>query len=950
MAALVSATRYAQISRQQALLSPQSRGYMQRAGEFTDQGLYEAVADQLQRIQTENLPLTDTQRREFLFMLGNAYSRTGNPQCLNLLNEFIERYPGSSEATEARLSKADFLFFSHQYVDALAAYNTIDFSRITPSLLPEATYHKAFCLVKCGFFEEARPLLRNLADNPEYSKAALFTDAYADYMTGRLNEAYKKFKRLQQTAGVDPSLDPDYYIAQILYARGDYNQAARIARRLINEGIDNELASETTRLYGMATFKNGDTARAYPSLKKYVEEEGENAAPDAIYALASILYDRDETADAALLFSRLTDINDAIGQGALLAMGQICAGNGDDNAAAIYFEKASRLGFDSNVSRRALYNYVAARTRGGRIPFAPQIDLLQRFVNEYPESDKTPAVREYLASAYFQEKDYYGALQSIEGITNPSKATRIAHQKILYELGVQCLQNDEPSKAATYLKEAVALGNLDGKLLPEATLWLGDALYAGNRYSEAAAAYAKAVPSLKGLNRALALYGEAYSRFQNQEYSKAGKLFATCAQDKSLPDRLRSDSRIRNADCMFYSGDNEGARRLYSSLSSEGLTDSDYSAWRHAELTGVAGDMAGKIRELETLRSKASSRWMPEILSSLAEAYASTGKHSKAEEILTELVEDYPDSRTAPRAALVLADSYAESGDRDKAATAYLEIMERWPSSAQASTADKAFRRILAAEGRLDEYAEATASLGGNFSLDIEEMEALSFEAAADAYNDSQQTDLLQEYLAKFPDGDHSTEALYMLANGLESAGKNKDAYAAWQRLEGRGDQQFTHEAYAGLMRTAPDADSRLKYARMVAEQPGVSAEEASEARLVEAEALALSGKGSEAEKIWSELATRPSTLSGAKAAVALGEYLLKQKKASKAESVLTSLIDSGTPHTYWLARGYIALADAYIAQGKQYIARQYLESLRDNYPGKESDIRKMINSRLSGL
>ena len=64
----------------------------------------------------------------------------------------------------------------------------------------------------------------------------------------------------------------------------------------------------------------------------------------------------------------------------------------------------------------------------------------------------------------------------------------------------------------------------------------------------------------------------------------------------------------------------------------------------------------------------------------------------------------------------------------------------------------------------------------------------------------------------------------------------------------------------------------------------------------------------------------------------------------------MTDFTDAGTPHEYWLARGFIVLADVYTAQGKGYLAKEYLISLRDNYPGDESDIKQMISSRLKKL
>jgi hypothetical protein len=58
--------------------------------------------------------------------------------------------------------------------------------------------------------------------------------------------------------------------------------------------------------------------------------------------------------------------------------------------------------------------------------------------------------------------------------------------------------------------------------------------------------------------------------------------------------------------------------------------------------------------------------------------------------------------------------------------------------------------------------------------------------------------------------------------------------------------------------------------------------------------------------------------------------------------------MQKGTPHQYWMARALIVLSDTYRAKGDSFQARQYLESLKSNYQGDESDILQMINERLN--
>ena len=94
-------------------------------------------------------------------------------------------------------------------------------------------------------------------------------------------------------------------------------------------------------------------------------------------------------------------------------------------------------------------------------------------------------------------------------------------------------------------------------------------------------------------------------------------------------------------------------------------------------------------------------------------------------------------------------------------------------------------------------------------------------------------------------------------------------------------------------------------------------------------------------------LAENPGTKAGAQSAVALGRHYLESGELKKAEAALLKFTDSGTDRQYELALGFIALADTYRAMGNKALAREYITSLRDNYPGTEADISDMISKRL---
>lgn len=128
----------------------------------------------------------------------------------------------------------------------------------------------------------------------------------------------------------------------------------------------------------------------------------------------------------------------------------------------------------------------------------------------------------------------------------------------------------------------------------------------------------------------------------------------------------------------------------------------------------------------------------------------------------------------------------------------------------------------------------------------------------------------------------------------------------------------------------------------------GLEPDETAEIDLYEADALAATGKSTEAARIYEVLAVNPSSAAGAKSAVLLAELKIKERSFEEVRDMMEAFTDAGTPHQYWLARGFVALADSYRGLGDTALAREYLSSLNENYPGDEDDIRQMINSRLN--
>lgn len=985
--------------------SPLPAGYITRALMMDDTDNPWGTVDQLSRFET----LTGTTD---MMLSAKAYYAVGDDRCVPLLRDFIAANPASPQATTARMLLGDFYFFSHDFPEALLEYNLLDIDWLSTPDRAQYTYRKALCLLKTGYIDKAVPLLNRLRNTEKYAAPAQFYLAYVDYRNGKYDDAYDGFAKALEMLGQSPDtsrqtasspniarrhaeytptgLEAGYYMLQIDFKRGEYQKVINSGPTLIAKTPVPELTPEIRRIVGESYFKLGNNDQAQTWLSDYLAET-DSPAPSAYYILGVIAYDNRNYDEAADYFGRLRDENNDLGQSAYLYLGQCAVNQHEPDLAAISFRKAYEMNFDSSVAETALYNYIAAVTRGGNVPFASSVPLLQEFVDRYPKSQYAPAVEQYMAVAYYNEKDFDNALTSINRISRPDAKVLAVKQKILFELGVREMSNDRPAQAEKYLQEAMTLASSDRKVAAQTALWLGDALYAQKKYAEADKAYASYLKGdAKGDNSALAKYNMAYSLYMQDKFKDALALFDDALNGKpALPATLATDALMRKADCLYYLGNLNTAAATYAEAIADGSADADYAAMRQAVIAGVNGDNRSKITQLDAMMAKyPSSKWIATAMLEKALAYAELNESQKAIDAFDELARKYPDSPETRNALLQMALLYRTNGNTDAAVEAYKTIITKWVTSEEAQVAGDDLRAIYASRGQLADLAEFLKSVPGAPQLDDNEVEQLTYDDASTTYATTNDISKLRNYVSRYPDGrylaqalrdiaeyeyidmDDADTALATIADLLdrrpdaqqvpgalllkgeiledEYPDRTAEILATYRDVEKRGGSAYAALAWAGIMRNTTDPAERIEYARRIRQAGGLSSDDTDEASYYEALGMLDSGATSDALTLLDQLAASPQSLAGARAAVTLGEYYVKAGRPADAVKLLSTFTSSGTPHQYELARGYIALADAYYAQGKKQLAREYISSLRDNYPGDEADIANMINQRLS--
>jgi TolA-binding protein len=372
----------------------------------------------------------------------------------------------------------------------------------------------------------------------------------------------------------------------------------------------------------------------------------------------------------------------------------------------------------------------------------------------------------------------------------------------------------------------------------------------------------------------------------------------------------------------------------------------------------------------------------------MTEAQLRTGDNAGAITTYKRLIANYPNTAQGRQAYLQLALTYADAGNRSEAISTYRTIIKNYPTSDEAAQAAETLKRMAAADGTLDDHIAFINKIDNAPKIDANEAEKLAFNAGEQAYLDDNATARLEDYVKKYPNGAYAVQAYAYLMEAADTADDTDKAYAyanrivenwpdnsaavdayaikaeveyskgqteeslkSWKELERRASTPAdVNEARMGIMRVARDlgrADDLLAAADAVLASSTLGAEDKTEASFSRGLAQQLKGDVASAITTWTPLATQTDDLYGAKSAVYLAQAQLDKGNTAEAVKIADKFINSGTPHTYWLGRGFIVLSDAYRKQGKTYEANEYLKALKENYPGTEADIFSMIDERL---
>ncbi|SEF65925.1 tetratricopeptide repeat protein [Parabacteroides chinchillae] len=928
------------------------------------------------------------------YMLVYAAYEQGRPNADELLKDYLETYPSSRHSDEINYLIASVHFGRGEYQKAIFWFGESNIDVLNPEQQETYSFRLAYSLLQMGDMAKARGYFARIEQvGAKYREAAAYYMAYIDYATAKYNTALAEFSRLKEIPAYrEQSL---YYITQIYFIQSKYERVVKEGEQLLSSYPDSKNNAEVYRMLGNSYYHMGDQSKAIAMLSKYVSSTDVPLRGD-LYILGVCYYDKGNYSSAVNALGRTVGENDALTQNAYLYLGQSYLKLNDKNNARMAFEAAATSSYDQQIKETAMYNYALLIHETAFTGFGESVTIFEDFLNDFPNSRYADKVNDYLVEVYLTTKNYQAALTSINKIKHPSIKILEAKQDILFQLGTQAFANVKLDEAIDLFSRAITLGAYNMEARNDAYFWRGECYYRQGEYEKAISDYRTYLNNGQRNTDmyALAYYNLGYSYFKLKEYDNALSRFRQYVDmENSNNTASLADAYNRIGDCLFHNRQFALAEDNYSRAAQLEPSAGDYSMYQKAFVLGLQKDYQGKISILDRLiREFPESQYIDDALFEKGRSYVLLDNNKAAAQTFESLIQKFPQSSLSRKAGVQLGLIYFNDNQPEKAAQAYKMVISNYPGSDEAKVALQDLKSVYIELNDINSFANYANSLGGNVRFEVSEQDSLTYLAAEKLFmrgdNEGARRSLTN-YLQTFPQGAFSSNANFYLASIAFAKKEYDEAKHLFGLVVESGDTKFMEESVARkaeieyLSKDYPAALETFKRLQSIAENPenkqaaklGVmrsaqftgqpkevllaaeellketklSPEVSAEARYARAKAYISLKQDSKALADLKEISKDTRTVHGAEAKYLLAQLYYDTNDDKNAEKVLEDFAKNGTPHQYWLARGFILWADIYIRQGDDVQARQYLTSLQNNYKGND-DIAGMIEDRLGKL
>ncbi|MGZ3903902.1 MAG: tetratricopeptide repeat protein [Bacteroidia bacterium] len=892
------------------------------------------------------------------------------------MKKFIEMNPESNKVRWGYFYLGKSNYRKKKYSDALEYFEKVDVYELTKEDLFEFRFKRGYSYIETKNNEKAKNDFYEIKDiDNKYAKPAKYYYSHISYTEKNYVVALEGFQVLQgdETFG---SVVP-YYIAQIYFLQGKYDDVIKVAPALLNDSTHAQKKGEINRIIGQSYYYKKQYAEAIPYLLK-----GPVASPADNYQLAFAYYKSNNLKEAIPYFEKAAINGDSLAQNACYYMADSYLKTNDKTKARSAYYTAYSLGFDKQIREESLFNYAKLCYETGLSPYNDAVKYFQQYITEYPQSPNKDEAYQYLVNCFHSTKNYEGAMRIIEKMNSEEPRIKQVYQQLAYFRAINFYNNNLIDSAKKYFNMVFRLNN-DPVITAQSKYWLGEISYQGKAYNNAIEAWEtfQLMPgSFNTKEYDISNYNIGYAHFMSKNYNEAGLSFRKYLMSKKLDDATKAaDANVRTADCYFMTKTFNSASDYYETAIALNKVDVDYSIYQKALCNGLLKNYNEKINDLALLQKQFPSS--PYIVSSVfetAESYKLSGNVENAIMYYNKIINDYPTSSYVTRATKTVGFLYYNQNKYDKAFTYLDKIVKQNPKSDEAKDAIETIKKIFKEESKPDELESYMNSIGT--SISVSELDESYWDKASGLYYDKKDCDAaipeMQKYIGKFPDGKYITEANFCLAECAYSKNdyamampaykyvlskprnihteialvkvsyllykeqKYSEALPFYQQLQDAAESsQNKLTAKLGSMRCAfytKNYEVCINECNKVLNNEKLSQQQTIEARQMKAKSLYEVNRHDECVGDFNYLAKNAKSDAGAEAYYYLAQIHFEKKEFKETEKSVNSLINYPYTNNDWNTKAMLLMSDVY-AERKEYTnAEAVLKSVIENADKQE--------------
>ncbi len=922
------------------------------------------------------------------YYMAHCAMQLSHPDAEEQMLLFLKENPGSAYQSRAWFDLGLYYFKIRKWDSAVDYLTRSGGENLQPDLQAEADYKAGLACFQAQQFDRAKSFFQKIRGNENrYLAPASYYLAYLHFRDNQLDEALNYLgaavRSPEHKAGI-PVLK-----AGILYRKRQFDEVISFGEATFKDTARFTGKEELHMLVGESYYNKKDYKSAAVQFDEYARAV-KNPGKPLQFRMAFSWFKTDQTdkaiggfRQAAAKVDTTGGRRDTITQMASYYLG-VCYLKKDQKQFALSaFDQASLLDGDPRIQETSWFN--AGKLSYDLEKYNDAVEILKDFSASHPSSEYYREAQELIGEGLLNSNDFDAALAYMEKSKAKSDRLNMAYQRAAYQQGT-ILFNDGKTEKARELFTQSAKYALDKETALAAAYWNGECQLKLRQYAQAAQEFAyilRAENATSSPYYLKARYGSGYAHYNQKDYSRALGFFKDYIQEleKNTQKPFLADACLRLADCYYATKNYPLALRSYDKAIDARTADLDYAFYQKGLVYAAMKDYENARTNFSVVVEKyQKSKWYDGALFQKAQMDYESSNYQAAIRGYSNMISNMPESPVIPYCYLNRGTSAANLKEYPAAVADFKKILEDYPAHPAANSAILGLQEALVQTGEIEQLNEYIGKFK-KANPGSESLESIEFETSKALYNGQKYAKAItgfQDYLKTYPGSSYATEARFYLAESFYRSGSKQEALPIYRELTalGRsnwfirssfriaeleyaaGNFQVSAAQYGrlldGVAKTAKDInnanlglienlfqlgkfDSVSLISSDLLKKENLSPDVFNKASLYSAKVLVSKG---EYEKAMDELlntVNNAQDINGAEAQYLVADVFFRQKKYNESLAALFELKSRFATYPKWYNKGFLLMADNYVAQKEYFQAQATLNSIIENAKDKET-------------